>query len=211
MFNTRLFLWLKTWWAEQQSELETHLLLISVIHIFCHDPGCCGVSFLCCVCVCSYDDGSGRLHPVQQDGDQSKDQHQRTVQLACDLLQEVQTVREHKPDPDPQPGVWAVSWVQHTQDIFQLSIIFRSTLNEQFYHKNIPDVLPAVLPAFSSWNCFFYSVSLFSSDLTVWSSLWNMRLCCRSNCPCLWLVKCSKPRPFYVHTLRSWWRKPELI
>ena len=31
-----------------------------------------------------------------------------------------------------------------------------------------------------------------------------MRLCCQSNCPCLWLVICSKPRPFYVHMLTQW-------
>ena len=53
----------------------------------------------------------------------------------------------------------------------------------------------------------FWIMCLFSSDFyygTVWSSLWNMRFCCQSNCSCLWLVIHSKPCPFYVHVLTQW-------
>ena len=57
----------------------------------------------------------------------------------------------------------------------------------------------------------FWIMCLFSSDFyyrTVWSWLWSMRLCCQSNCPCLWLVIHSRPRPFYVKaqiSLRKTW------
>lgn len=49
----------------------------------------------------SYDDGSWSLHAVQQDGHQSEDQHQRTVQLTCNLLQRKDKLSGQKPGSWP--------------------------------------------------------------------------------------------------------------
>ena len=75
-------------------------------------------------------------------------------------------------------------------------------------HDRGSSILPAVLPAFSSCDRVSFILDhvfvLWFLLWTVWSWLWSMRLCCQSNCPCLWLVIRSKPRPLYVHVLTQW-------
>lgn len=57
-----------------------------------------------------------------------------------------------------------------------------------------------------SLDCVF---DWYLSDIIVCSSLWNIALCFRSSCPCLWLI-CHKHLPFYVNALMANFGKPWL-